>query len=78
MTMKWKDGPPTEPGYYWWTWMHAPGLLRFANVIDLDGVMCVDQGEGFCPASKPLRYWAGPLSIPEGSPKPRTKPWPSL
>ncbi len=75
--MEWLEGPPTEPGNYWWTWMHRPGTLRMCQVFLFDGLLVIDHGDGPTTVRQPLRYWFGPLPTPDGIPlpEPRTKGW---
>jgi len=66
-TVEWLDGPPTESGWYWWTWMHLPETpLRMCQVYRHPDGHFVTQTDGPSPVAKMLRYWAGPMPSPEG------------
>lgn len=62
------EGPPTEPGYYWYL-LQGSGKWRIQNVIDIpgEGLCVVNNEEGPVSVKNLLRKWAGPIPSPEES-----------
>lgn len=54
---------PTETGLYWYR-LRGSKAWRPQEVFIVNGVLGINNGEGFLPVTKPDREWSGPLPRP--------------
>ena len=64
----WLEGPPTEPGLYWFQLQHS-AVVRYCEVFERDGRLVIAGPEGWSDVFRPYRRWMN-----AGFPKPEPDP----